>query len=1401
MKLIITIILLANILYANIGNIVSLRGDVEVIRDNNTNKNIQIGFALEKNDLIKTGKKAKLQIVFSDETIITLGKESEFKVYDYFYNKENKQTKPKASFGFLKGSFKSVTGQIGKIAKNRFKLRTKTATLGIRGTTIIGITSPLGDKIACTDGAIAVSSLRLGGLPVIVPAGKITIIKPNKLPTPPRVYSPNEITSMENETTIDKGDKEKDNKDNNNKEEEDKKDKDKSKDDESTEEQNEEKKEDKQESTDEQKDTTEEETATNTEENKQEEQTNEESAPIEQEQATTETKAEDNTPIAETTQQPVQQEVATTPEPTVTIETSIVEVVTPVVDTTEVVADAIQDSIEETIQETIDEAVEDTKTTEDTTTTPTATEPTTITPTYSAEELALIQQISAINTDVTDIAVDDIVTLKSSLDTLNSQASSYSSYTQSLATNKINELSQSIVTKIETKVASNPTIDLNDLINNVWPDVGGDDQTMVDYYKTFLVDYYNTINNRAENIETLKAILSDTYISQITDDQEANTLLKNKLEVIHTHIISGPLAGRMLHAGFMTLEELAELNRQAKALAEDSSAIIALAEQLDINDDGAIYSDLVTSTDFVSVHHFYTGEIVQLPLLIQHNFKNDIMDTTTFDVTNPDTLDTTVLTDQYTKIEELLEQFNTIEPELYSSPTYSISHIEDAKTTLQNDLYSLKAIELTLKTLGMHHEIIYAYNDDPTSNNKTFEEYKTRINNMFQNSKERKKAIADLYYQIDEEFISSYTFNFSHETPTNGTANYSYSNKSVKADLLSHNYYLEEYDMSNLVQAAYTKRFYDQNWATKEEITSLIFSLTLMYQDDPYRLSPNLYSAFENNLIVNKGDDILQISSISKDDYTNYFHLIAGTKTAEAKVQELTTNTVSATYTGKIYGVSTQSGLDEIYDNGANIATLNFIFGTSNVSGSFNFSTEHYYGWEIVFDSGVLNSLGYFTVDSFTSAHSGIINGWFFGENGLNVGGNFKVTDNSSGDIAVGVFEATRSAYNILSDYEVYISMIQDQLSNLTFDIQDLSSTNITTLGDNIALMQEIKYLIDSKENTYEPGTTDYEYYTNLKDNVDTTLYTLANIHNRIVIMSNMYALSTYSIGSDGIDTYMSIANSVTPTLEQMYSYSSEISSYTKDKNIPTSTELITSMNILNPVSLPSYDEDTAYNYAQANINALDHIVTDILREIHNNAINKTDAQIDTIATFVNSVSMIRDQLEISPTPIRKIANTPGSDYLEIGYWDWEDDPNPMEQFTWIKGIETTAESKIQELMDQGVTATYTGKAYGTVIHSTGFDPITVDTNNEVKMNINFGTPNVDGHIKFNTNGGQSWNSTFDAGTVNTNGFNVTNMTSNHSATIKGKYYGDQAQAIGGSLNIQDNSTNYRAVGVFGATK
>ncbi|WP_419766900.1 FecR family protein [Arcobacter sp.] len=190
-KILLLLFILISFSFASIGQITALVGDVKISRDSNTIL-AKLGEKLEKNDVINSSKGSKAQITMNDNTIITIGQNSTLNIFDYVYD-ESKPKDSKASFGFIKGSFKSITGKIGKINKKRFKLKTKSASIGIRGTTIIGNQQ----IIICTDGAISVTA---NGVTVDVAKQELTRTLQGEAPTPPEPLKQDTLDNLEQQT-------------------------------------------------------------------------------------------------------------------------------------------------------------------------------------------------------------------------------------------------------------------------------------------------------------------------------------------------------------------------------------------------------------------------------------------------------------------------------------------------------------------------------------------------------------------------------------------------------------------------------------------------------------------------------------------------------------------------------------------------------------------------------------------------------------------------------------------------------------------------------------------------------------------------------------------------------------------------------------------------------------------------------------------------------------------------------------------------------------------------------------------------------------------------------------------------------------------------------------------------
>ncbi len=83
-------------------------------------------------DVIKTGFSTHVQILFADQTKLAIGPRSKITVKDFVQSNEaNQSTASVFAIKAARGTFRFITGNSGKAA---YKISTKTATIGIRGT-------------------------------------------------------------------------------------------------------------------------------------------------------------------------------------------------------------------------------------------------------------------------------------------------------------------------------------------------------------------------------------------------------------------------------------------------------------------------------------------------------------------------------------------------------------------------------------------------------------------------------------------------------------------------------------------------------------------------------------------------------------------------------------------------------------------------------------------------------------------------------------------------------------------------------------------------------------------------------------------------------------------------------------------------------------------------------------------------------------------------------------------------------------------------------------------------------------------------------------------------------------------------------------------------------------------
>jgi len=153
MRILLFLLTLTAFVWSNIGNVGAFKGTATVKRSNST-LNVKNGMALEVKDMIITAAKSRIQVILKDNTVVTIGPNSTFVFDAYtFGGKDDSEVKMHIDRGF----FRSVTGKIGKLAPERFKVKTASATIGIRGTDFSALMSEGKETITCYKGRVNVS--------------------------------------------------------------------------------------------------------------------------------------------------------------------------------------------------------------------------------------------------------------------------------------------------------------------------------------------------------------------------------------------------------------------------------------------------------------------------------------------------------------------------------------------------------------------------------------------------------------------------------------------------------------------------------------------------------------------------------------------------------------------------------------------------------------------------------------------------------------------------------------------------------------------------------------------------------------------------------------------------------------------------------------------------------------------------------------------------------------------------------------------------------------------------------------------------------------------------------------------------------------------------------------------
>ena len=143
------------------------------------------GTPVHLNDVLRTGPKGRLQVTFSDGSVLTLGEKASVTIDRYLYDSEAKVGK--TVLLAAKGAFRYASGRIKQFKPGAVQVATPVAVIGVRGTEFWG--GPIGEAygVLLLEGEITVTN-RAGSVTLAVRGQGTDIGSADEAPGPPKAW-------------------------------------------------------------------------------------------------------------------------------------------------------------------------------------------------------------------------------------------------------------------------------------------------------------------------------------------------------------------------------------------------------------------------------------------------------------------------------------------------------------------------------------------------------------------------------------------------------------------------------------------------------------------------------------------------------------------------------------------------------------------------------------------------------------------------------------------------------------------------------------------------------------------------------------------------------------------------------------------------------------------------------------------------------------------------------------------------------------------------------------------------------------------------------------------------------------------------------------------------------------
>jgi hypothetical protein len=188
----------------DIATVTEAKGSVTAVTLTGEVRSLNTGDKVALGESIKTGKRSQVVMEFTDKSRFELGSKAEMNVSEFSRGNKEKQEAPSFVSKVSVGIFRFVSGLIARESPNAMKVRGAVATIGIRGTQVVGefqaetatviLLEPEGEPHPT---AIDVSN-QFGSVTIDEPGYGTEVPDANSPPSPPRRMRMRTINNLMN---------------------------------------------------------------------------------------------------------------------------------------------------------------------------------------------------------------------------------------------------------------------------------------------------------------------------------------------------------------------------------------------------------------------------------------------------------------------------------------------------------------------------------------------------------------------------------------------------------------------------------------------------------------------------------------------------------------------------------------------------------------------------------------------------------------------------------------------------------------------------------------------------------------------------------------------------------------------------------------------------------------------------------------------------------------------------------------------------------------------------------------------------------------------------------------------------------------------------------------------------